>query len=340
MSKKLTAHEIQKRIAIKHGNLIHLDESTYVDTHTKAFFIDKDFGGWWAKFYDVMNSKGHPQRYSFGRKTRKYSVGDVEIKIYEIHGDLVKIDPTSYVRMKIRARFIDKEYGEWWTTPASVIISKSGHPLRKMATIKEKLKTPIDNLIKKLNSLYGDLITIDPSTYKNMNHNAKFIDRDFGEWWTHPTNVLINGHKHPQRGEENRKNTNFSLYGVMHVTQNREIALRAAKNLTKSSIKFHWKSGEEIICQASYEAKTVDYLNNNKIEYLWQPKTFTTPLLTKTGLNSNYRPDLYLIKEDKWVEIKGWMRPKSKPKWDWFQSQYPTAQLWDKKKLKELGILC
>ena len=45
------------------------------------------------------------------------------------------------------------------------------------------------------------------------------------------------------------------------------------------------------------------------------------------------------INENKWVEIKGYMRPHSQLKWDWLKTQFPDAELWDKKKLKEMGIL-
>ena len=77
----------------------------------------------------------------------------------------------------------------------------------------------------------------------------------------------------------------------------------------------------------------------NKINYLWQPQIFQTPILTSKGNNSTYRPDLFLIDSNTWVEIKGYFRKDAKEKWDWFQSQNPNSELWDKKKLKQMGIL-
>jgi hypothetical protein len=52
-----------------------------------------------------------------------------------------------------------------------------------------------------------------------------------------------------------------------------------------------------------------------------------------------YRPDLYLIDQGVWIEIKGYFRKDAQEKWDWFKSQFPNAELWDKKKLKEMRIL-
>lgn len=92
----------------------------------------------------------------------------------------------------------------------------------------------------------------------------------------------------------------------------------------------------------SWESSVIDYLNNNKINYDWQPKTFNIPkevYLTPKGNKATYRPDLFLIDEQKWVEIKGWFRDDSQIKWDWFKSEYPNSELWDQKKLKELRIL-
>lgn len=115
--------------------------------------------------------------------------------------------------------------------------------------------------------------------------------------------------------------------------------LQQTKSSNNSGIIFHWKTNEELVWKASYERKTLEYLNLNKIEFLWQPKMFQTPILTSKGNQSTYRPDAYLIKENLWVEVKGFMRKDAQEKWDWFRREYPNSDLWDKKRLKELGIL-
>jgi hypothetical protein len=33
------------------------------------------------------------------------------------------------------------------------------------------------------------------------------------------------------------------------------------------------------------------------------------------------------------------MRKDAQVKWDWFKTQFPTAELWNKEKLKEMGLL-
>jgi hypothetical protein len=53
--------------------------------------------------------------------------------------------------------------------------------------------------------------------------------------------------------------------------------------------------------------------------------------------------DLYenmiILKEETYIKVKGFFREKDKLKWDWFHKAYPNSELWDKTKLKELGIL-
>lgn len=63
MSKKITVTEIENRIRQVHGDVVVLDISTYTDTHTKALFIDKDRGEWWASPKNVYGLKnGHPDK--------------------------------------------------------------------------------------------------------------------------------------------------------------------------------------------------------------------------------------------------------------------------------------
>ncbi len=85
-------------------------------------------------------------------------------------------------------------------------------------------------------------------------------------------------------------------------------------------------------------------LNEQKTEYVWQPGKFAVSknvYTTKTGRQSYYYPDLFLIDENKYIEIKGWLNrnPASKLKWEWFHETYPNSELWQYKELKEKGII-
>ena len=133
--------------------------------------------------------------------------------------------------------------------------------------------------------------------------------------------------------KQKRRNTNIERYGVGCTSQVAEFALKQAKSSNHCFVLFHWKTNKELICKGSYEKLVVEYLNKNHIEYFWQSEVFQLPN------ERTYRPDLFLIEDQKWIEIKGYMREKSKQKWDWFHKEYPTSELWDKRKLQEMEIL-
>lgn len=65
----------------------------------------------------------------------------------------------------------------------------------------------------------------------------------------------------------------------------------------------------------------------------WQEKEF---ILSNDRV---YIQDLYLVKEKKWIEIKGYKRGSGMDKWKEFQTHVSNSELWDKDKLTQLGIL-
>ena len=132
---------------------------------------------------------------------------------------------------------------------------------------------------------------------------------------------------------EKRKNTLLLKYGVDIPAKNKEIALKAARTANQITDLIHWFSKETIPCRGSYEVKVVQYFNQNKIDFNWQPQTFLMPD------GKTYTPDCYLPDQDLWIEIKGYMRKDAESKWNWFRKEYPNSELWDKEKLLELKCL-
>ena len=285
---RLTIEEVKKKIFETHGDTITIDISTYKNTRIKARFIDKDYGEFWASSSDIFAGKGHAKRGIQKRtKTRTLAIEEVENRIAKIHGNVIKIDKSTYINAHTKCKFIDDKYGEWWACPKDIINKKVGHP-------------------------------------RKANDKRK------------QTNVKKFGVEYPAQKpeiQEKIKQVNIKKYGFPCSLQNPTIALKAAKSSNNSAILIHWFSNEEIICIASYEIAVVNYLNTNNIDYLWQVQTFT--MLD----NKTYRPDIYLPNEDKWIEIKGYFRDDAEEKWNWFHKEYQNSELWDKGKLKELGIL-
>jgi len=185
---------------------------------------------------------------------------------------------------------------------------------------------------EKLFNVWGNEIKLLEDSYVKMHDSAIFFHVDYGQFVASPHNVINHKRSHPDGRLDRIRKTNIEKYGVEYPIQNREIFLRAGKKIRKIKILIHWKTGEEIVCRGSYEISFIKWLNKNEIDFIWQ-----TPFLMPNGWI--YICDCYLPEEDKYIEVKGYFWPKGKQKWDWFHKEYPNSELWDKKKLKELGIL-
>lgn len=167
-----------------------------------------------------------------------------------------------------------------------------------------------------------------------VNNKTKLLwECEFGHRWEASYDNILRETWCPTCSPQKKKQTMMRLYGVAHPLQNKDIQDKAAKSSNNSGTIIHWKTGESCVWIASYERKTINYFNDNKINFLWQPKVFIMPD------GKTYRPDLYLVNEDLWIEIKGRWYNDAFQKWQWFHEKLPNSEVWDKKKLKELGIL-
>jgi len=86
--------------------------------------------------------------------------------------------------------------------------------------------------------------------------------------------------------------------------------------------------------RSSYEIAFARWLDAQNIAWLYEPKAFD---LGKVS----YIPDFYLVNEDKYIEIKGYMRPKAKEKIALFKEKHSHVALvvLDTIALKEKGVI-
>ena|ERR1017187_2631428 len=114
---------------------VTIDLSSYVDTHTKARFIDAEYGEFWALPTNVTDKySGHPQRgMKKSANTRKRKTLDKFLPLLPSH---VKLDESTFNGLNKRARFIDEVYGEWWTLARSVLERGCDHPKKRVAKIR------------------------------------------------------------------------------------------------------------------------------------------------------------------------------------------------------------
>lgn len=135
--------------------------------------------------------------------------------------------------------------------------------------------------------------------------------------------------------------SNIKKWGVVNHTQRLD-AMKHIKNYGDITRIIHWKTHEVLLCRASYEVAFVNWCNLNQIDFDWQIR-FKTPFKTKKNNDSFYFVDAYIktgIHSNTFIEIKGlWRGTIPKLKWEWFNSKYQNSELWDKIRLRELGIL-
>lgn len=129
MPAPLTLEEISARVRWQWDGVAILDESTYVDMKTPARFVDCDHGEWWAKPFHVMKGTGrHPVRARANTvAARRLSAREVNRRVQKRHDKRVSLREETYRGTHIKALFVDRDHGEWWAMPYSVM-SGSGHP--------------------------------------------------------------------------------------------------------------------------------------------------------------------------------------------------------------------
>jgi hypothetical protein len=319
--KRVTIEEVEERIKKVHGDTVVIVKESFIGTGYKATFIDKEYGSWEATVSNVLAGTGNRIR---NPTVIKINFEEIEKRLFASHGETVTLIRETYSEMNKKATFIDKDFGEW-TTKARSVIGGTRHPSRYSKSV----TLPIEEIKVRIRAIYGNDLLIVESSYKNTRKKAKFIDCKYGEFEVIVNHILQQRTRHPQRVIDE----NLNNFGNINPLLGKKVRIKGMKTAGTHYQKTHWKTGEFLDCQASYEPKVVDYLNTNKIDFLWQPQTFVMP----NGVT--YRPDLFLVDTQTWVEIKGWMRPDAQEKWDWFKTIHPTAELWNQTKLKEMGIL-
>lgn len=200
MSRAITIDEIKSRLFLKYGDVVSIVDETYERVTKKCTFIDKDYGPWEALPCNVIKKTGHPKRGELIKRTKQTaSLDEVERRIFEIHGDVIAIVPSTYTKIAAKATFIDKDYGEWDARVCDVL-DGNGHKKRA----NDSLILSLSEVKQKLYEKHGDNVCIVDSTYAMVKQYATFIDKDYGEWKARVYAVL-NGHGHRERGI--KKNT-------------------------------------------------------------------------------------------------------------------------------------
>lgn len=106
------------------------------------------------------------------------------------------------------------------------------------------------------------------------------------------------------------------------------------KNKIGNNYGYKFGRREDLDCffRSSWESNFARFLNYKNIKWEYEPKHF------KLYDGRTYTPDFLLIKENKYIEIKGYWRDDAREKFDLFKEQYPEVviELIETKKYKQI----
>ncbi|HEY5236239.1 MAG TPA: hypothetical protein VIJ14_08690, partial [Rhabdochlamydiaceae bacterium] len=173
-AKKVTEEIVKERIFNKHGDTVSLKENTFISTHKPAIFIDRDFGEWSCSVKSVMKGTGHPKRWA---SRRSFDEDRVRSRVFEAHGNIVKLKEGTYTNAKNKATFIDKDFGEWECT-AILVWRGHGHPKRADLAHRKSL----DEINDRILTVHKGMVSLIASTYTMVTREATFTDSELGQF--------------------------------------------------------------------------------------------------------------------------------------------------------------
>lgn len=318
---------VKERIFATHGDTVKIVEDTFVGFKKHATFIDIDFGEWNALVYAVCRGQRHPERF---RSAVRTTLEEAKRRLFDAHGNEITIKEDTWESGSKLCTFIDKDYGEWSAYLCNVV-NGIGHPQRLSARRSEFQTFSLNQVQKMLDEKHdGSVILVGP--YVNMCTPCTFKDVEFGEFVALPLNV-VRGTGHIKRAGQRRRKTSIERFGVPHHMQNDEQFIKHLRSQRKHLKCLHWKTNIELDCMNRWELATVQWFNERKIDFIWQPKAFKMPC------GHTYRPDAYIVDWNLWIDIKGYYPEGSRRKCEWFKTIMPNFELWFEPKLRELGIL-
>ncbi len=127
----------------------------------------------------------------------KYSAAQIQSKIDLVHGmGKIQMDFSTYTGAKNKAKFVDKDFGEWWTQPY-LVVKGHGHHLNAVRAMNKSVAWTADEINVEISKIHNARYVLVEETFANTKEKAWFYDRQKQEWFlTRPTYIL-GGHGNP-----------------------------------------------------------------------------------------------------------------------------------------------
>jgi hypothetical protein len=145
---------------------------------------------------------------------------------------------------------------------------------------------------------------------------------------------IVRGQKWKKEQKENLSKVRIGINKGIRLSTNTEFKkgqLPSPKSSWSKGSYYDSKFQGKVWMRSPWEIEYAKYLDNNYIYWFYEYKTFDLG-------NTTYTPDFYLPEFEKFVEIKGYISPKSQEKINLFLEQYPwDLEILEYEQLKLLG---
>lgn len=174
-----------EKVKEKLPKFVKIVEETYKGIRYPAEFIDLDYN---EKFTTNVCSviklqHGCKSRSNKLRSETNLGMSKEKIPIDKIKQglpDYLEIDESSYKGARYKARFFDKEYKVWFEAYVGNVTrdGKAYCSERKRVEFIKSVAIPIEEIKRRIFSIYGDELTLIEESYKDTNSPAKFKKKD------------------------------------------------------------------------------------------------------------------------------------------------------------------
>lgn len=127
---------------------------------------------------------------------------------------------------------------------------------------------------------------------------------------------------------------------IMKILKLKGIVMRPVSQTCgpKKRFLFVKKDGGTIFMRSSYEVGFAEWMDSRGMKWEYESKTF--PIGKGKLRGWTYTPDFFIADENRYVDVKGFFRPKQKDRIDRFVTMYPDIRLdiFDEQYLMSLGV--
>lgn len=138
----------------------------------------------------------------------QYRPEEVQSVIDVVHGDgKIQMDFSTFTGVKKKAKFSDKDFGEWWTQPY-LVMKGHGHVKNAILAMNKAVAWTSTEFNDKISKIHNSQYILVEETFTNVKNKAWFFDKKSQDWFeTRPTFVL-EGHGNPRTRAERIGKTN------------------------------------------------------------------------------------------------------------------------------------